>query len=402
MEERWGWGSRGIYLVRAIVAAAVTSFASAPPSEPLSQESEKRKSGFVLSQAQLQDELLRYEGRFTTQVNDAISDLAASNDPKIRAAALLFFLRSAAGALDIVVSPVPESNLLDMVAFVELTLETVRDHWVPCVFKESGKKLEVALEQTRQDVWQLAARILAPEQQEQLRTAIHDWRASHPQQVAIATLRLSAFASAPDVMEAGDRKAVTKLLSSVKGAVQATDAARLFAERALYYAQREPFLLRLQARLTAHELINDASVELAGLSKLGDMDRRLNDLLAELRKSLTEGRLTLTDATGTLSAVQGLMAQFERSPTAPAIAGDLIRQLSELAREWNRIATLAAANPEPVASITSLATQAENEADRLLKRGFLYGAALIGLASLGVVGSKLTVTRIDRGRGRAA
>ena len=51
------------------------------------------------------------------------------------------------------------------------------------------------------------------------------------------------------------------LLAGVKQAVQSADQARLLAERALFAAQRLPFLLRMQIRVATQQVMADVRNE---------------------------------------------------------------------------------------------------------------------------------------------
>ncbi|MGZ3709283.1 MAG: hypothetical protein ACXWPM_11170, partial [Bdellovibrionota bacterium] len=198
-----------------------------------------------------------------------------------------------------------------------------------------------------------------------------------------------------------DRAAIGGLLSSVSAAVQATDAARLLGERALFYAQRAPFLMRMQARLSAHELIEDTGIELSGLSQLPEIDQRITALLMEMQKSMMTGQLTMNDAKDTLSVVRGLFTQIDQSPNTIKAANELLGHLAQLANDWSKVATIPKGD-RPMSQMAGIAAQAETEADRLMKKGFWLGAALIGFASVGFAGSKIAVQAASKRISRRA
>ena len=99
-----------------------------------------------------------------------------------------------------------------------------------------------------EDVWHIARKVLSGPEEQQLRRIIQRWKAENPDQVRVASVRLSEFAN-PQAAgfntldgEAGG------LLAGLKQAVQSADQVRLLAERALFAAQRLPFLLRMHLR----------------------------------------------------------------------------------------------------------------------------------------------------------
>ena len=54
-----------------------------------------------------------------------------------------------------------------------------------------------------------------------------------------------------------DVRGIKRLVQHADRALSTADATRLLAERTFHYAQRAPFLMRLQARVATHELITE-------------------------------------------------------------------------------------------------------------------------------------------------
>jgi hypothetical protein len=208
-----------------------------------------------VSEAELQDDLLRFESQFNAKVQDADRALESSSDATIRYRAALNRLIYGTNSLGIATGPSPEANLLDMVTFIELSRDVLERHWIPKLFGPSGTELDHAFRQSAEQVWRIAGKVLGPQQKQVLQNTIHNWRKKHPDQVNVETVRLSAF-SYETGFAADEKKEIGGLFSSVQQATEAADSARLFAERALYYAERAPTLLRLQAKLGAHEIMD--------------------------------------------------------------------------------------------------------------------------------------------------
>lgn len=192
------------------------------------------------SLANLQNELLRFSGRFSSRMRNVLS-----NDDQ-----LAIRLNFESAVLGIALGPDVILNLLDMVAYFELRANrgwaTPRDFVVASVFADS-----------RADIWRVAGTYLSSPQRERLRGIIGDWDKAHPAYVDIDALRLSelsdALAESRRVHDAN--KGAQGLAGEIRGALASADASILFGERVLHFAQRVPFLARLHAKLLVTEVI---------------------------------------------------------------------------------------------------------------------------------------------------
>lgn len=85
--------------------------------------------------------LRRFESQFNAQVQNADRDLESSSDAGVRYRAALNRLIYSTNSLGIATGPSPEANLLDMVAFIELSRDVLERYWIPKVFDTSGIEL---------------------------------------------------------------------------------------------------------------------------------------------------------------------------------------------------------------------------------------------------------------------
>ncbi len=217
----------------------------APPSRPLLLE-------------ELQTDLLRLEARVSARLDQAFSELEASDDSQIRHTAMVRRLAYATAALDIGVGPNPELNLFDMISFLEISRSALERYWVPEVFGETGRGILAVFVLSIPEAWVIAANILSEKQRKDLSSFISHWIEAHPEHHSVETLRFSQFPESireesPELESGG----IQKLVQRANRALAAADATRLLAERAFYYSQRAPFLMRLQARVATHELLMD-------------------------------------------------------------------------------------------------------------------------------------------------
>ena len=159
----------------------------------------------------------------------------------------------------------------------------------------------------------------------------------HPDQINVETVRLSDFSTQAGAKAAGLNEDIGGLFASVQQSTQAVDSARLFAERALYYAERVPFLLRLQGRLGADEIMDDARVNLSQISAPLKDKQALSELMKEVRQTLLATQATLGAADSTTQSVNTLMDHLSKNPQTRSSVNTSLNELTSLLKEWNRI-----------------------------------------------------------------
>lgn len=330
-----------------------------------------------VSEAELQDDLLRFESQFNAAIQDADRDLEASSDPSIRYRAALNRLIYNTNSLGIATGPSPEANLLDMVTFIELSRDVLERYWIPKVFGRSGMELDQAFRQSAEHVWGIADKVLGPQQKQILQNFIRNWREKHPDQVNVETVRLSAFSYERDLAP-NEQKEIGGLFASVQQATEAADSARLFAERALYYAERAPTLLRLQTKLGTHEIMNEIGLSLTELPLPNVKKGEIADLLKELQKTLRITQSTLVDANDTVKSVSHLFEQQAGRPDIVQKSTDTLIQLTTLLREWNQTIT-SSRYQNGVSQMAGIASTFEQNSNRFVTRIAKLGAGLIVL-----------------------
>jgi hypothetical protein len=205
--------------------------------------------------ALLQDEIMRFEGRFSSRLVTAFAPLVASTDPVVRLRAAEDELRFLSSALDIAVGPAPEVNLLDMVTLVALGRDAMVLRWSIDDHGDIARGVADAFQAALEDIVEIAQRVTSDEVETEIRHVIREWQLDNPNQEDVTSVRLSAYAERR-TSSAGTR-AASGLFSVVREAAQTADTALLLGERALYAAQRLPFLVRVHARIGASELVAD-------------------------------------------------------------------------------------------------------------------------------------------------
>jgi hypothetical protein len=329
-----------------------------------------------VSQAELQDDLLRFESQFNALIESASQALETSTNPKIRYRSALNRLIYGSNSLNIALGPIPEANLLDMITFIELSRDVLEKHWIPNVFGASGQPLEQAFLESSLQIWAISEKVLDTQQKNVLQSVIREWRSKHPNQINVETVRLSTFSKESAAKAAGLEQNVGGLFASLEQSTQSVDSMKLYSERVLYYAERAPFLFRLQTRLGANEIINDASLNLARLPNPLAQESTIRGLLKEVRETLLIMRTTLGDANSTIQSVNSLTDQMSDNPQPTQLATAMVTQLTTLLKEWNHTLT-SSAHQKGVSQAAAIANQVGQQSNGFLKKAAWLGFGLI-------------------------
>jgi hypothetical protein len=355
--------------------------ATVPPPGARQAEVKARAQGAAVTQAELQQDLERFSGQFADRLNDAMGPLLRSPNAEVRETALRQQLAYFASALDIATESQPELGLLDMIVFVTLAHERVRDYWVPDVWGDAGQATEQAFARSNDQIWQIASKILNAQKRETLVGLIDAWRARNPNQRSVEAVRFSDFAMFGGE-GAGDRDKASGLLATVQSAAEAADAAVLLGERAIFMTHRLPFVLRLQARVGTGEIIGDTARDFSGVS--GTLDR-----LAELRPMVQDMSAMAKQSTAAAEETRRLIESLrpllkENGLNDPSGTTGLPRQLEQA----NALADKSLKLTTELSSLTSQGDRdVSRQLDRWMRRSLLYlllvGAILITLFWLG-------------------
>lgn len=336
--------------------------------------------------------------------------------------------------LSIVSGPNPNANLLDLVSVTVLTRMSVEDYWMHTT---NGAAFQPWLDASRvleTNVWDLAARFLEPAHVAELRAGIKEWYARTPEMRTAFFARPHAFAAMVWAAQGRDapKGSVFSLVSldptaGLDPAVREVTQSRLFAERAMYTAQRMPFFLRLQGELLAYDVAEQPATRLVlsnstqlsdsaerisraaeGLSQtagqlpdrisaerkevlaaLDSHQGQLRDLVAGVDRALVSGEKMSSSLTITLTNAQGLAKQLrvgERRTNAPPFN---ILDYAKTAEEVNAMAqnlnTLVGSLNQSAPEIQRLSRQASADLEKVVDRGFRLGLVLIAVLLTGAV-----------------
>lgn len=329
-------------------------------------------AGRVVTQAELQQDIERFAERLLDASADAAVPLATT-DMKTREAAVRQVTRYASSVVDIASGATPEINLLDMIVFVRLSRHMLDDYWVPKVFGDKGRPLARAFADGEKDLWTVSGKVLGPDEQAKLRSLIDQWIEAHPDRVRIASTRLSDFSLIAGQLSEQHAKEAGGLFGSVKSATVAADEAVLLGQRAMFVAHRMPFLIRLQARLGASEVVSDSLDRIGEMKSLAETMPEAQTLLADLKTLVRDSKTTVVEAQSALRALEPVLAEIPPQEQLQETIRAATRVTEKADVLLGNVRALIPANPEEMIPAVTVA------ADRLVRRWAVY-FALVGAA----------------------
>ena len=257
-----------------------------------SSAAEEKEAARGITREELRHEIMRFAGRSAERVDDAYFKLEERfQTPKARRAALENSSAYVTSALDIAIGPNPEVNMLDMVVFVTLTRIVVEEYWVPKVFGDEAKILVEVFRSNEAEIWSIAGKVLTPQQQQELRDLIRQWRDRDPDRVYVEAARFGDFAWFMGESELAKAQQGGGFLG-IKGVTREVSETRMLAERAMFYAQRVPWIVRSMVRLLLLDVaqtpeINQVMTDTGTLAKAMHQTAKMTEELPEL---ITEQR----------------------------------------------------------------------------------------------------------------
>ena len=314
----------------------------------------------------LQFRIMRFADGYVGAIIEPVQHFReASNSPEERFMAQNWLVSQATAAYTIATGPSAVVNALDMVVLATLSRMVIDDDWITERFGERATPLRVAYRSLEAQARDLAKEAVTPDQFAQLQKVIDEWRAQNPHIAAVSYVHFSDFAKSighPSPSEVESSTGVFHLLgidplSGLDPAVRELAQTREFGERAIFWAQRLPNLVDMQAELVADQFATTPETErllanvdksaqaAAAAGRLADelpgvlrqereaairqfMDAitvetgRTRQLIIELRGTLQAGTATSNSLTTTIRAFDELVAQFEKpkpagGPAAP-------------------------------------------------------------------------------------
>lgn len=359
-----------------------------------------------IGQEELQESVERFAGVFVERLVQAGEEYLRTAEPPraTREQAMRQVLLYATALYDIATGSHPEVNLLDLIAFTDLAGATLEEHWVPEVFGEAAWPLQAAFARSAEELEGLAEPVLGPARLAQVHRLAREWRAENPEHVRVESVRLFSFAVTTGQVAGERARQASGLLASVRAMTRSADQALLLGERAVFLAQRMPFLLRLHVRVGLHQLVSDGLLALDRLTP--ERLSSFEPLFGDATSVASSAGQVAGDARALVEALRPLLeaprADEERLRVERLVreAGHLAGETREVLGEVDRLERTVSAADDLVARTTTLLHEARTDAGRWFGLAAALGALLLALFWGGyVVARRLTG---DRARERPA
>jgi len=336
---------------------------------------------------QLQLAIMRFADEYTARINERVIVFQqATDDPGERLESQSWLVSQATAAVTIAAGPNPELNAIDMLVFSTLSRMVIEDRWVGELY---GARAQPLLDEHRaleRRIWDYASVLLSEAQTDELRSSIGAWHRKNPLGRAVPFIHLEDFAFATSETRPGSASSTSIFsflgidpLSNLDPAVRELAQSRQLAERAVYYGQRAPKLISMETQRLAFEFaVAPESVRVIdSIAQIGGAAQATSDLAADLPRLLAEERAAaIEQLTGVFderqAELQGLVAELRSALEAGGTTSDSVREtitaLDALMARFDRRAGQAAgtaARPFDVTEYTEALRQLGEAAQQL-------------------------------------
>lgn len=279
-------------LCRAVVfAVAVALLLSSGTLAAKGASKKDKKDEYAVTEAELQGDLMSYADRYASIAAQAIDDVEQLQPPpEVRRQFAADLVYSAAAAYTIAADADAQIALLDMVVLGTLGPMVFEEYWRPKYGAVTDPVIS-ALRKLEVDIWEIANRILDPEQQAELRERIEAFRAANPELTTFSHLRFADFPSkrATSTLK---QKSGGGIFKSVRRITEQVEQTRMLAERGMYLSTRLPLLGGFFADIWLSRIsFNPAVQDLLGdVHTFADVSERLATVAEQLPAQITEER----------------------------------------------------------------------------------------------------------------
>lgn len=253
----------------------------------------------------VQEELMRSADVFLAGVTTAADKLRRDGAPVSQVDLLTQKISYTTTVMALVTGPSAMTNLLDMIVVVTRSRMVVEAYWLPGVYGESARPFLDVCREAETQLWQIATPLLTAAQQEELRQTIqtlHQQDSDPPIFLPIQALNFVTTVAKVGQKKRSEPSSVFSLLmldplSGLDPATRELAETRLFAERALFLAQRMPDLLRWEMELftlkTAEmpqlqQVVTNSTQLAAAADRFSQVAAQLPALLSTEREKLLE------------------------------------------------------------------------------------------------------------------
>jgi hypothetical protein len=412
------------------------------------------KSSSQLALIDEQIQLQRFVDDYLARAGQALDESAERLGSDSRCAVLRLRLVLGSSVLSVGSGPNPRANLLDLVSVTVLTRMSVENYWMNTT---NGAAFQPWLDASRvleTNVWELAAHFLKPAQMEELRAGIQQWYEQTPEVRTAFFARPHALVTMMRTSHekgAGNNSVFSLFnldpTAGLDPAVREVTQTRLMTERAMFTAQRLPFMLRLQAELLACELTTQPALQRALtnstqisesaervsravetmtrsidllpdrlteerkeiLSTLDVHEGKFRELVAGVNQTLVSGEKMSASLSIAITNFDALMKRFgvgepttnapsrsERSDSRPFDILDYAKTADQVGNMAKGLNTLVTSANQSAPEMQRLSRQAATDLRKEVDHGFRLGLVLIAVLLAGAVPAGLLYTFFAR------
>ncbi len=285
-------------LAALLLAAGLTHCASIEQAKKFVQDriaaSKKKdmlsKEGQQITIEELSQLMQGYADRYMTLIRGACEEIERDNpDDLQRRIAHGIKLHQVSSVYDIVTNADAYTQLLDLTLVVTLqSMKWIDEDQADELFGARSAPLIGASRKTREDIWNIASRVLKPEQLETLDYLIWDWRRRNQDVSYVSWIRFDDFAGSRGKSAIADVPKGSGLLAPVGEAKQAVDEVRLLGERVFYLSKRMPVMLDWQIQSAMDNVLYDPKIDniTASVTNVSKTVEQLPQTIAKERAAL--------------------------------------------------------------------------------------------------------------------
>jgi cytochrome c556 len=299
----------GIYWVFLFLAVFAFSTAQAGPKAAKTSE-----SASPMTPQELQAAVLSYANRFINTMGSAATRFEFEL-PTREARALASGRRvySFMAVVEAAAGPNPGAALLDLVVMTTLNRIAWEDFWRPRRFGLPATIMVDAFKEMEKEAWDLAAKVLTPQQIEELRDLILDYSAANPDLLTGDWVSLSDFG---DWRKPGLKKIQEEggLLAPVREAIQTADELRMTSERAMFLVTKMQLIATFQMDLALRKWVLEPDVAklLEDISKFREATEHFAVLMEKLPADVAQEREAVLKALDVReSKIRGIMGNVQ-------------------------------------------------------------------------------------------
>jgi hypothetical protein len=251
-----------------------------------------KSKGVVMTEIELQSELMSYADRFASIITQAYEDFETLKpSPQARQYILSDVVYSQAAIYTIAAEPNPQVGLLDM-AMVTTLGRMIYEVNMRQRYGASTEVLTDGFRQLEEDIWQIAARVLTEAQQAELRQLILLWRKNNPETVVYNYLRFGDFAAQRRNSALAQKVQSGGLFKSVQEVTQQVEETRMLAERGIFLGTRLPLLMGNFAEVWMSQLLMNPQLgkTLADVNRFAAVSERLATVAEQIPEQVSKER----------------------------------------------------------------------------------------------------------------